>query len=267
MAYGLHSRLEPIGFYFAEQQLPEEDVYPNKSLKMAKAHHVVLSYELSVNEYCRLRIEPFYQWLYDVPVIPGTSFSMINLEMDWFFRDSLINNGTGRNIGLDLTLERFLHHGYYYLFTASLFDSKYTGDDDIERHTRFNRQYVFNILVGKEWVMGKEKGNTLGINTKFSLLGGNRFSPVNHTASLAAGDVVYDETRAFTERRPPVYYLDLAISWQRNKPRYATTWSLHFVNLLFQQEFYGHRYNIRNRSVEVFKEVAVIPNISYRIDF
>ncbi|MBN2813180.1 MAG: TonB-dependent receptor [Bacteroidales bacterium] len=267
IAYGLHSRLEPIGFYFAEQQLTGGRVYPNKSLELAKAHHAVLSYELSTGEYSRLRIEPFYQWLFDIPVIPGTSFSMINLEMDWFFRDSLINSGTGRNVGMDITLERFLHNGYYYLFTASLFDSKYTGDDDIVRHTRFNRQYVFNFLVGKEWIMGKEKGNSLGVNTKFSLLGGNRFSPVNPTASLAAEDVVYDETRAFTMRHPPVYYLDLALTWQRNKSRYASTWSVHFVNLLFQKEFYGHRYNFRSQSVEEYKQIAVIPNISYRIDF
>ncbi|WP_157482987.1 hypothetical protein [Geofilum rubicundum] len=37
------------------------------------------------------------------------------------------------------------------LLAASVFDSKYMGGDGVERHTSFNRTYVFNLLGGKEW--------------------------------------------------------------------------------------------------------------------
>jgi len=78
---------------------------------------------------------------------------------------------------------------------------------------------------------------------------------------------VYNEDKAFSGHKPTVYYLDFTASWQRNKPRHSSTWSFQFVNLLFQKEFYGHRYNFRTNQVEPLKEVVMIPNISYRIDF
>ena len=226
-----------------------------------------MAYELSTGEFSRLRIEPFFQYLYDVPVMDGTSFSMINLDLDWFFNDALVNRGTGKNYGLDITLERFLQAGFYYLATASLFESRYTGGDQIERDTRFNKNYVVNFLFGKEWKMGKNRNNSLGINWRFSVLGGDRISPVDEAASEVAKDVVYDETRAFADQKPVVYYLDFTASWQKNKPGYSSTWSLQFVNLLFQKEFYGHRYNFRTDQVEPYRQTVVIPNISYRIDF
>jgi hypothetical protein len=267
LAYGLHSRLEPIGFYFAQQSTPLGTTQPNRELKFTKAHHLVLAYEYALGEYTRLRIEPFYQVIYHVPVIPNTSFSMLNLEMDWFFNDSLVNKGSGSNLGIDFTLERFLHDGYYYLITASVFDARYKGGDGIERNARFNKNYVVNFLFGKEWTSGKERNNVLSLNGKFSILGGDRLTPVDYDASGIAGEVVYDEANAFSNRKDNVYYLDFTASWQRNKAKHSSTWSLQFVNLLFQKEFYGYRYNFRTDRVEPLKEVVVIPNLSYRIDF
>ena len=214
------------------------------------ARHLVFGYQLTVGSYTRLNIEPFYQRLFDVPVAPGTSFSMSNLEMDWFFNDSLVNDGTGTNVGIDITLERFLHAGYYYLVTASVFDSKYTGGDGIERNSRFNKNFVMNVLFGKEWKTGKKKNNTFGLNWRFSYLQGDRISPVDYPASQVARDIVYDETNAFTERKPSTWYLDFTASWQKNRPRFSSTWSLQFVNLLFQKEFYGYRYNIKTAGIE-----------------
>ena len=64
--------------------------------------------------------------------------------------DSLENEGTGSNYGIELTLEKFLSSGYYVLFTTSLFDSKYVGGDGVTRNTAFNGNYVFNLLGGYE---------------------------------------------------------------------------------------------------------------------
>jgi hypothetical protein len=267
LAYGQHSRLEPIGFYFARQATPLGAVQPNLNLKLTRAQHLVLSYEIATGEFSRLRIEPFYQRLSNVPVIPRRSFSMMNLEMDWFFNDSLVNKGNGSNIGIDITLERFLHAGYYYLITGSLFDATYKGGDNIKRNARFNKNYVVNFLFGKEWSVGRTKNSIVGLNWKFSLLGGDRISPVDQSASLAAHEVVYDEGLAFADRKPAVFYLDFTASWRRNKPHYSATWSFQFVNLLFQKEYYGHRYNFRTNTVESHQEAVVIPNLSYRIDF
>jgi hypothetical protein len=78
-------------------------------------------------------------------------FSTANLGADFNSPnvDSLVNNGTGENYGIELTLEKFYSKGYYFLVTASVFESKYTGSDGIYRNTAFNGNYVFNALSGK----------------------------------------------------------------------------------------------------------------------
>lgn len=106
--------------------------------------------------------------------MPGSYYSMIN-SSGGYYSDTLLNDGTGRNAGIDLTLEKFLTKQYYYLVTISLFDSKYKGGDGIERNTRFNSNYVVNILGGKEWTIRKK--NILGINLKASLTGGECYIP------------------------------------------------------------------------------------------
>jgi hypothetical protein len=126
---------------------------------------------------------------------------------------------------------------------------------------------VVNFLFGKEWTKGREKNNILGLNWKFSLLGGDRITPVDQESSVLSQDVVYDENRAFTDRKPAVYYLDFTATWQRNKPKYSATWSFQFVNLLFQKEFYGYHYNFKTNQVEPLREIVFIPNFSYKIDF
>ncbi len=266
LAYGLHSRREPLNIYLTTVSSGPGSV-SNKNLKLTKAHHLIVSYEYKTGPWSRLLIEPYYQLLFDVPVIPDSSFSMLNMEIDWFFNYLLINSGTGRNMGIDLTLERFLNQGYYYLLTGSLFDAVYKGDDGITRNTRFNKNYVVNILFGKEWNTNKDNPVVYGVSGKFTILGGDRISPVNTTESALVRDVVYDENRAFTDRKPVVYYLDLSAFRKKNRKNYSTTWSVQFNNLLFQKEFYGHRFNLKTSKVEPLQEIVVIPNISYRIDF
>jgi hypothetical protein len=83
----------------------------------------------------------------------SSSYSALNEGADFVFTEcaGLVGTGTGRNYGLELTVEKFLSKGYYALITASVFDSRYTGSDGVERNTGFANEYVLNALFGKEW--------------------------------------------------------------------------------------------------------------------
>ena len=118
LGYGNHSQLEEVGLYLAEKEYPSAGIVrPNQNLKMSKAHHFVISYDLSINEYTRIKLEPYYQYLYNIPVIDHSAQSALNY-IGLFTGDSLVNKGTGRNMGIDFTLERFFEDNFYYLFTA-----------------------------------------------------------------------------------------------------------------------------------------------------
>lgn len=267
LAYGKHSRLEPQSLYFSRIMEGNKVTYPNKTLSLPKAHHFVLAYDVNLNPNVRLKVEPYFQYLNDIPVSPDSSYSTINMEADWFFTEKLVNHGTGTNLGIDLTLERFLKDGFYYLFTASLFESKYVGGDGIERSTRYNSNYVVNVLVGKEWTMGRSENKFLGVNARLNMLGGQRVLPLDRTSSLTMGSVVYDYSRPFEAQKPNVFHLNASITYQINKKKHASIWSLQVLNLLGAEENYGYVYNYRTDQLEEAKVVIVVPSLSYKIEF
>ncbi len=265
--YGQHSRLEPLSIYFAKVDDGSGVSQPNKDLKVSKAHHLVFAYDISLSPNSRLKIEPYTQLLFDVPVIPDSSFSVLNMDADWYFNEELINNGTGSNTGIDITLERFLQAGYYYLFTASLFDSRYTGDDGIERNTRYNKRYVLNLLYGKEWILGLQNNKILSVNGRINFFGGKRTTPVNAVESDLARDVVYDYSQLFEDQEPAKLYASATINYRINKRNHSSIWSVQMINLFMAKENYGLYYNYKTNQVERWEFAVPVPNLSYKIEF
>lgn len=265
LAYGKHSRIEPLRIYLTE--VPTENGYEllNQDLNITKAHHFVLSYDLKLGAHTHLVIEPYYQMLYDVPTTPDSSFSMINYNSETFFTDVLNNSGTGTNMGVDFTLEQFINNGFYYMITASLYESKFKGGDGIERNTRYNQNFVFNLLTGKEWQT--KKNHTFGINGKFTVLGGKRQSPVDMEQSLAYEYVVYDESQLYEEQLPTSFYVDLSLNYTINRPKCAHSFIIQAKNLLMQEESLGHAYNYNTKMVEPYGLEIIYPYISYKIQF
>ncbi len=107
------------------------------------------------------------------------------------------NTGLGQNYGINFTLEKYISNGYYYMITASLFNSKYKGDDNVWRNTRYNRNFTFNFLIGKEWQIGKNKQNVVVLFAKVSYQGGDHYSPINFAQSIFKLEAVFDKKMPF----------------------------------------------------------------------
>jgi hypothetical protein len=265
--YGLHSRLERLGYYFVRRITPHGDLYPNRSLDFSKGHHLILGYDRALGEKTRLKLESYYQHLFNIPVVPGTSTSLLNAQDDWFAQDSLVNNGRGRNIGVDLTLEQFLDNGYYALLSGSLFRSQYRGGDGLWRGTRYDREYVANLLVGGEWKIGAHDQNLLSLSGRLTLQGGDRITPFDAEASRRAGDVLLDQTHAFESRLPALLLLHISAGYRINTE--GTSWliALNVINATARKEVRGYRYNQQTGLVELEEDLLVVPNLSVRCEF
>lgn len=261
-AYGLHSQREKLDYYFVKVN----DRSVNKDLDFAKAHHFVLAYDWRISKNIHLKIEPYYQFLFNIPVEKGTSFSVINYDL-YFLDRALVNKGKGRNYGMDITLERYLDKGYYWLFSGSVFDSRYTGGDGVWRNTKYNRGYVFNALVGKEWMTGKHKQNVFSANIRFSYQGGDRFTPVDYATSESKHDIYFDETQAFSKQFPSALTSDVTVSYKINRRKTAHELSLKILNIGGYTGQYGYIYNEKLQAVERQSLRAIVPNISYKIQF
>jgi hypothetical protein len=263
--YGKHSQLEELKIYLISNNVNGTIEYPNKNLKLSNAQHLILGYDWLINNNIRLKIEPYFQYLYGIPGIPDSSYSLINFKQDWAFRDSLANNSRGRNIGIDFTFERFLNNNYYYLITFSIFDSKYQGDDKVWRNTRFDEGFVFNALFGKEFFM--KKNRVLGVNARFNYMGSERESQVEMERSLQQKEVQYDESNPFSVSNPATYYLDFSISYRKNKAKHSSVWAFQLKNALGSPMYEGYSYNYKTGTIQKNETVVILPTLSYKIEF
>ncbi|NBP70395.1 MAG: hypothetical protein EBU52_16840 [Cytophagia bacterium] len=266
LGYGLHSQIQPLGTYFGESIINGESVRTNEDLELSKSHHFVLGYDRSLNDHLRVKLETYYQHLYDIPVKAegNSSYSLINRQWD-YETEPLVNDGLGRNYGLELTLEQFMHNDVYFLLSASLYESKYKSTDNVWRDTRYNGNGNITFTGGKEFKLNKNR--ILGINIRSIYSGGFRTTPINVEASVAKGETVYYEDRAFSEQVSDYFRPDLRISLKRNKAKSTHTLALDIQNAVNRKNVFGSYFEPLTGEVKVAYQTPLIPILSYKIEF
>jgi len=269
---GLYNRLEPLTYYFAKSG-DGQTSHENVPLSPTRSAQAVVGYEKNLSRTLRLKTEVYYQHLYDVPVSsdPEINFSLLNVSDIGAIGTStyrqLVNKGTGKNYGLELTLEKSLSKGYYFMATASLFDSKFKALNGKEFNTTFNTGYVSNLLLGKEWTVGKNKNNLFGLNGKLIYAGGRKYSPVLEEESLRLDEEIVDQNRINTLTASPYVRVDFSSSYRINRKKVSHLFILDIQNVLNRENTVGMHYNFSKRVIEAQKWTGIIPTINYRIEF
>jgi hypothetical protein len=266
LAYGLHSRLEMLNYYFTRS--PSGELI-NQNLDFTRSHHLIFSYDWNLGNDFHLKVEAYIQKLYNVPVIPDSTFSFINLKgsSDWFIADKLSNQGAGLNYGLDMTFEKYISQGYYFMFAGSLFDSRYKTTGNKWYNTRYNRNYIFNFLLGKEWMIGSYRQHVFSANGRLTYQGGERYSPLNKPVSALKQDAVYNESNPYSCQLPLAFLGHFTVSYTINKHHLSHEFAIKVLNITGYKDFYGHRYNFKTEMVVEERESIIIPNVSYKIEF
>ncbi|UCG26996.1 MAG: TonB-dependent receptor, partial [Bacteroidales bacterium] len=223
LGYGLHSQIQPRFFYFVIS--PQQDgtvIQSNRNLEMSKSNQYIIGYDNLFNENLRLKIEGYYQELFNIPVRQGEpAYSLLNTGAEYFIdrQDSLVNEGTGENYGIEITFERFLNNNYYFLITASLFNSTYKGFDGIKRNTAFNGHYVFNAIGGYELLFPNRKDISFNFGLKATWAGGVPYVPYDTEETVRLGEIVMDWEQAYEMRRDDFIRASLRLGIKRNRPR------------------------------------------------
>jgi hypothetical protein len=268
--YGLHSQIQPKSVYYYQSYDENTDTYftTNKELGFTRSHHAVIGYNHMLSKDFRIKTEAYYQYLFNVPVSRTFGeFSMLN-SGDFFgipVEDSLENSGTGLNYGFELTVEKFLSKGYYFLFTTSLFDSKYKGGDGIIRNTAFNGNYVFNLLAGYERKIGKK--TYLTVDLKGVLAGGRRYVPIDVEASIKEGIEVRDWSRAYEERYDDYFRTDLRLGLKVNYKKCSQEWAIDLQNLTGYRSIFMEGIDLNTGELYRVYQQGFYPMFLYRITF
>jgi TonB dependent receptor/CarboxypepD_reg-like domain len=276
LGYGKHSNMESIHHYFAKVLQPDSSVAePNRDLGLLKADHFVLGFERRLGKNLRTKIEFYYQHLYDLPVenLDTSYFSTIVEGLDFRYVD-LVNKGKGKNYGVEFTLEKFFSNSYYFLLNASLYESKYTALDGVERNTPFNGQYLVNFLCGKEFPMlGKKQNQTLGLNAKVFFGGGRKIIPLlrDEAGNLAvdpAKNRIWDYSKAFESSLEDPYQIQVSASYKWNKRRATHELFVNLDNITHHKgkitEFYDET---KPGKIGYMTQFGFFPNLMYRVYF
>ena len=135
-------------------------------------------------------------------------------------------------------------------------------------------------MYGKEWKVGKSKNNVIGVNTKFKLLGGQRYnaydqSKIDSLKSIYGNltwndfdyeDIIKDGVR-YSAQSPAYFRIDLGISFKINRPKATHTIMIDIQNLTNRQNIYSQYFDADTDEIEYWYNNGIIPIINYRIEF
>ena len=275
LGYGLHSQTAPLYLYFSQvQNQYGEYVRPNLKLPMTKSRHYVLSYNCRLGAKTRLKLETYYQHLFDVAVdkTETTAYSMLNEGANFYisFPDYLKATGTGWNYGLEVTLERFIHNGFYYLFTGSLFDSKYKDASGRTHSTAFNNNFVFNVLAGKEIVLSPEnagKRKSINVDIKTTWSGGKRKTPFEIIEDNGKYKRLMDYDQTFSLRLKDYFRTDLNLGFQIDGNKITQEWGIGISNLFNTENIFDEDFDSQTGEVDYTYQLGFLFVPHYRIIF
>lgn len=273
LGYGMHNQNAPLPILFLNEDVDGQLVRTNEDLDFVRSQHLVLGYDVKLAQDWRLKTEVYYQFIDRAPVDAfASSYSTLTEGADFGFSDdkvSLVNEGTGFNRGVELTLEKFYSKGFYTLATASIFESKYEGSDGIERSTPFDNGYVFNFLAGKEFKVGKAKRNAILIDTKLTTSGGRWYTPVDLEASRAVGFQILQDEQAFSQQYDNYFRWDVKLGFKLNssKRKIFHQFFVDLQNVTNRENVFVRQFNRLTNNVDQVNQIGFFPDFLYRVQF
>lgn len=229
LSYGIHHRTPPQGMYYYLQ----DGQYPNRDLKLIRAQHLVVAFDQALGRNLNLRAETYWQEISQAPVglDPARKYWALN-EVQGFADQPLVSEGTGRNVGVDVFLEKYFDRGTFFILSTSVFRSTYrVPGDDTDYSTRYDSRYTLTFTGGKTWDLS---ANTF-LEGGFRLLlnGGSPLMSVLPGFETVDGpNPIVDETRPFEERTRPYIRPDVRLALRSNRATYAYWLALDIQNVI-----------------------------------
>lgn len=271
--YGMHQQHAPLPLLFLNEEVNGELIRTNQNLDFIRSQHYVVGYDRKLGQDLRLKTEVYYQDIDRAPVErTASSYSTLTEGANFAFSEdktSLVNQGTGFNRGVEITIEKFYHKGHHLLATGSFFQSKYKGSDGVERSTPFDNGFVLNLLTGKEFKIGRARRNVFLIDTKLTTSGGRWYTPVDLEASRIQGFEVLKEDQAFSAQYDNYFRWDVKFGIKLNsaKSKVSHQFFLDLQNVSNRDNIFARQFNRLTNNVDQISQIGFFPDFLYRIQF
>ena len=269
--YGLHSNLQPMYIYFLQSKDSTGTISkPNIHTGFNKSHHLVIGADYTFNRSLHSKVEVYYQSLFNLPEeIKGSAYSPLNqgASFNFVFPDKLDNKGIGYNTGIDLTLEKYFSHDFYFMITGSVYSSRYRASDGVWRNTEFNGRYNVNFLSGKEFALGHKGTAKLITGFKFNIAGGKWYTPIDTALSVAKRQYEGLDAQTNTLQFPTYHRLDVRIGFKKNCKHYNHQFYIDIINVYNQKNLLGYSYIPSTGQVVKETNLGFLPLFNWLIEF
>ncbi len=271
LGFGMHSQMQARMIYFAQSQHADGTYSQNNlNLGFSKSRHYVLGHDWLLTEQLRLKTEVYLQQLYDIPVKSGLgAYSLLNAGVEYYIgrQDSLVNKGSGQNYGIEFTLERFFSRNYFFLITASLFNSTYKGFDQVERSTAFNANYLLNLVGGYEIPIGKEKNAALILGGRLSWNGGRPYVPYDVEATVLHAEEILDWSKAYSKKHDDYIRFSFRFGMRRNKAKTSSEFTFDLQYRTHYTNIYTERIDINSGKIHNYQKTGFYPMSTWKFHF
>lgn len=268
VAAGIRSQLPPVQNFVVQQVWQSGSTVlrtDNSGLGLMRSTDLELGFAHQFRPHLRTGITAFVQQQNNIPVGPHTTgYSISGLSMVNVWDDitalSLDPSGEARMVGGELSFEHTFFSDLFYQVNVTLMDATYEDRLGKEYDSRWNTQYIGNVVFGHEFAKQNEKvKRTWGVSGRVNMTGGQRYTS---TGSLEDPDPV-----PYGTAYPGTYRVDLRIYLRREREGRTGLWALDLLNATNAQNV-AYRYFDFRQGKEVTKyQLGLIPNLSYRIEF
>ncbi len=276
-AYGLHSQRLPYQLN-THQYATEFPDYP-------RAHHFSAGYQYDLPNGLVFKAEAYMQRLQKMPVYNADNgsfyvYNFVDFSQNYlsdgqvFEPDSYDSDGKGRNLGLDISLQKYLTDRFFFLLAGSLYRSEFKlsriglQGDGFWRSTRFDGRHSLNLTTGREYAKQKN-GKTIinGISSRVAWLGGFRESQIDLAASEKVGYTVFQDKYPFSEKLDDYFRIDMRFYKKWNKVGRNSMLSLDIQNLTSRKNDQYHYYDTVQDKVLLKSQLGLIPILTWRGEF
>lgn len=217
----------------------------NKNLKYINAVHYTIGTEFIPRNDLRVTFNAFYKDYknYPVSLSTGISFANVGTGFNAVGNDNYASIGKGRTYGVEIYAQQKLVNNFYYVASATLYNSEFTGAKGIYRPSSWDYGFLFSATFGYKFK------NNWQFGLKYRLAGGQPYTPFNIQASkkkyLTTGEGVKDYSQLNSERLPIFRQLDLRVDKKFNFKKTSLDIYLDFQNVLFHKTAFVPRFTFK----------------------
>lgn len=204
----------------------------NKDLDYIRSTHYTIGTQFVPRNDFRFTFEAFYKDYGQYPLSVANGISLANIGTDFAAvgNEAFTSDSKGRVYGLEAYVQQKLINRLFYVVSATVYKSEFSGLDGIFRPSTWDYGFIFSSTLGYKFKRNWDVG------VKYRVAGGQPYTPFDIQRStanyLTTGTGVLDFSRLNSERLPFFQQLDLRIDKKFNFKKTSLNLFLDFQNLL-----------------------------------